>query len=68
MAQVFGVVGLALVPVGLLWLYRTEVRLRRSPCLSTVVGTGVALILALFATFSVGNAFGLLTCSRVRTD
>ena len=60
MAQVFGVVGLALVPGGLLWLTMPRFGFALS-ILSTAVGTGVALILALFATLSVGNAFGVLT-------
>jgi hypothetical protein len=60
MAQVFGVVGLPLVPIGLLWLAvpRYGFGLAIS---SMAIGTGVALILALFATLSVGNAFGVLT-------
>ena len=60
MAQVFGVVGLALVPGGLLWLTMPRFGFALS-MLSTAVGTCVALILALFATLSVGNAFGVLT-------
>lgn len=60
MVQVFGVVGLALVPGGLLWLARPRLGLALSVW-STAVGTGVALVLALFATLSVGNAFGILT-------
>jgi hypothetical protein len=60
MAQVFGVVGLALVPGGLLWLVMPRHGFALA-VLATAVGTGVALILALFATLSVGNAFGVLT-------
>ena len=60
MAQVFGVVGLALVPGGLLWLTLPRFGFALS-VLSTAVGACVALILALFATLSVGNAFGVLT-------
>lgn len=60
MAQVVGVVGLMLVPVGVLWLSLPKWGVALS-VLSTVVGTCVALILALFATLSVGNAFGVLT-------
>jgi hypothetical protein len=60
MAQVFGVVGLALVPGGLLWFAMPRLGFALA-VLSTVVGTGIALILALFATLSVGNAFGVLT-------
>jgi hypothetical protein len=60
MAQVFGVVGLALVPGGLLWLTMPRFGFALS-VLSTAVGTCVAAILGLFATLSVGNAFGVLT-------
>ena len=49
MAQVFGVVGVALVPGGLLWLMKPSYAFACSVW-STVVGTCVALILALFAT------------------
>ncbi|UYN92050.1 MAG: hypothetical protein KIT70_00800 [Anaerolineales bacterium] len=59
MVQVFGV-GLALVPGGLLWLAMPRFGFVLS-VLSTVLGTCVALVLALFATLSVGNAFGILT-------
>ena len=62
MAQVFGVAGLALVPVGLLWLAMPKHGFGLS-IVGTAVGTGVALLLALFATLSVGNAFGALTCA-----
>jgi len=57
MVQVFGVVGLPLVPVGALWF----VSARRSFGLaltSTLVGTGIAFILALIAVFTVGYVFG----------
>ncbi|MCL4257346.1 MAG: hypothetical protein KJZ53_02315 [Anaerolineales bacterium] len=60
MVQVFGVVGLALVPGGLLWLAMPRFGFALS-VLSTAVGTFVALVLALFATLSIGNAFGILT-------
>jgi hypothetical protein len=60
MAQVFGVVGLALVPGGVLWLIMPRHGFVLA-VLATAVGTGIALILALFATLSVGNAFGVLT-------
>ena len=60
MAQVFGIVGLALVPGGLLWLMKPSYAFACAVW-STIVGTGVALILGLFATLSVGNAFGALT-------
>lgn len=60
MVQVFGVVGLALVPVGLLWLIAPRYGFQFA-LLATAIGTGVALVIALFATLSVGNAFGVLT-------
>lgn len=60
MVQVFGVVGLALVPGGVLWLIMPRHAFALA-VFATVVGTGIALILALFATLSVGNAFGVLT-------
>ncbi|MCC7008294.1 MAG: hypothetical protein IT184_05715 [Acidobacteria bacterium] len=60
MAQVFGVVGLALVPGGVLWLIVPRYGFPLA-LLATAIGTGVALVLALFATLSVGNAFGVLT-------
>lgn len=60
MVQVFGVVGLALVPGGVLWLTMPRYGFALA-VLSTAVGTGIALILALFATLSVGNVFGVLT-------
>lgn len=60
MVQVFGVVGLALVPGGVLWLILPRYGLAFA-VLTMAVGTGIALILALFATLSVGNAFGVLT-------
>lgn len=59
MAQVFGVVGLALVPGGLLWLTMPRFGFAFA-VLSTVAGTFVALILGLFATLSVGKSFGVL--------
>ncbi len=60
MAQVFGVVGLALIPGGVLWLVIPR-RGFALAVLATIVATGIALVLALFATLSVGNAFGLMT-------
>lgn len=60
MVQVFGVVGLPLVVVGLFWLIVPRCAFRCAMA-SIVLGTGVALILALFATLSVGPAFGALT-------
>lgn len=60
MAQVFGVVGLVLVPGGVVWLMRPSLAFACAVW-STVAGTCVALVLGLFATLSVGNAFGALT-------
>lgn len=60
MTQVFGVVGLALVPCGVLWFLMPKHGFAFA-VLTTIVATGIALILALFATLSVGNAFGVLT-------
>ncbi len=60
MVQVFGVVGLALVPGGVLWLAKPKFGFALSVW-STAVATCIALVLALFATLSVGNAFGILT-------
>lgn len=60
MVQVFGVVGLALVPVGVLWFILPRYGFVLA-VLATAVGAAITLILALFATLSVGNAFGVLT-------
>jgi hypothetical protein len=60
MAQVFGLVGLVLVPGGLLWLAAPRFGFALA-IWSTVVGAAIALILALVATLSVGNALGVLT-------
>lgn len=60
MAQVFGVIGLVLVPGGVLWLVRPAWTFALAAW-STLAATCVALVLALFATLSVGNAFGVLT-------
>lgn len=64
MAQVFGVVGLALVPGGVLWLAKPRRRFALA-VFTTAVGTCVALILALFAALSAGNAFGVLTLAAL---
>lgn len=62
MAQVFGMVGLPLVIIGLLWLALPKYKFVFA-ILSVIAATFVALVLTLFATFSVGNAFGILTIS-----
>jgi hypothetical protein len=60
MAQVFGVVGLPLSLVGLLWLLMPRYKVA-FVITYLVLATFVALIIALFAALSVGNAFGILT-------
>ena len=60
MVQVLGVLGLLLVPVGLSWLVMPRHGFAHA-VLSVSAGTFVALVLALFATLSVGYAFGMLT-------
>lgn len=59
MIQVFGLVGLLLVPVGLLWLTLPKYHFGFAVT-SILVSTFVILVIALFATLSVGKAFGLL--------
>ena len=59
MIQVFGVVGLPLVLVGILWLAMPKYRFGFAVA-SLVAGTLIILLIALFATLSVGKAFGLL--------
>lgn len=62
MTQVFGVVGLALVPGGVLWLMLPRYGFALS-VFSTVVATCVALILALFATTTIRSRAGaVLPC------
>lgn len=58
--QVFGVVGLLLVPIGVLWLAVPKHAFAWA-MLAMVVGILVVLVLSLIATLSTGNAFGLLT-------
>jgi hypothetical protein len=73
-AQTFGLVGLLLVPVGVLWLvheWRRQARKQRGlpgkdrrygfALTSLIVGSLVALVLSLFAASSTGLSFGLLT-------
>ena len=60
MIQSFGVVGLPLILVGLFWVMMPGRRLIFA-IMTMVLGTFVSLILALFATLSAGNAFGILT-------
>ncbi len=60
MVQLFGVVGLVLVPGGVLLMVRPAWT-RGLAAWSACAGTCVALVIALFATLSVGTALGLLT-------
>jgi len=60
MAQVCGILGLPLVPIGLWWLAVPK-RGFVPAVLSMAAGTFVANVLALFATLSVGKALGMLT-------
>ncbi|MEQ1587287.1 MAG: hypothetical protein ABL895_15465 [Cyclobacteriaceae bacterium] len=59
MIQVFGLVGLSLVPVGILWLTMPKYRFGFA-ITSIIISTFIILLIALFATLSVGKAFGLL--------
>lgn len=58
--QVFGLVGLALVPVGVLWLVMPKNGFGFA-ITTLVIGTIVILIITLFAILSVGKSFGVLT-------
>ncbi|MFM7092409.1 MAG: hypothetical protein ACKOZZ_16535 [Bacteroidota bacterium] len=60
MIQVFGLVGLGLVPVGALWLLIPKYKFGFA-ITTLIIGTFVILIIALFATLSVGKSFGVLT-------
>ncbi|HOZ96937.1 MAG TPA: hypothetical protein PLS07_07505 [Niabella sp.] len=60
MIQVFGLVGLSLVPVGILWLTIPKYMFGFAIA-AMVVSTIILLIISLFAILSVGKAFGLLT-------
>lgn len=73
-AQMFGIVGLLLVPVGVLWRvddWRRRARMKQGlsgkdrrygfAVASLIVGSLVALVLSLFAASSTGVSFGLLT-------
>jgi len=59
-AQVFGVVGLLLVPIGAGWLLLPQRGFAWS-VLGMTIGVVMALVLSLIATLSTGTAFGLLT-------
>ncbi|GAB3416158.1 hypothetical protein [Niabella aquatica] len=60
MIQVFGLVGLSLVPVGILWATMSKYRFGFTIA-AIIVSSVIVMILALFATLSVGKSFGLLT-------
>ena len=60
MIQVFGLVGLVLVPVGVLWLVMPKYRFGFA-ITALIIGTFVILIISLFAILSVGKSFGILT-------
>ena len=60
MLQVFGLVGLTLVPVGVLWLAMPRHRFGFA-ITTLIVGTFVILFITLFATFSVGKSLGVIT-------
>lgn len=60
MIQVFGLVGILLVPVGILLLAMPRFRFGFT-IVTLVVSTFVVLIISLFAALSVGNSFGILT-------
>lgn len=59
MIQVFGLVGLALVPVGILWLAMPKYRFGFAIA-ALIVTTFVILAICLFATLSVGKSLGVL--------
>lgn len=59
MIQLFGLVGLLLVPVGILWLTMPKYQFGFA-ITSIIISTFVILLIALFATLSVGKSFGLL--------
>jgi nitrate reductase NapE component len=57
--QVFGVVGLTLVPVGIFWLVKPRYRFGFA-ITALIVSTFVILVICLFATLSVGKSLGAL--------
>ena len=59
MIQVFGLVGLALVPVGVLWLVMPKYKFGYAVT-ALIISTLVILIICLFATLSVGYSLGVL--------
>jgi len=59
MIQVFGLAGLALVPVGVLWLVMPKYKFGFA-ITALIISTLVILIICLFATLSVGYSLGVL--------
>lgn len=59
MIQVFGLAGLLLVPVGILWLAKPKYRFGFAIA-ALIVSTFVILVICLFATLSVGKSLGVL--------
>lgn len=59
MMQVFGLVGLALVPVGILWLIKPKYSFAFAVS-ALIVNTFIVFVICLFATLSVGKSLGLL--------
>jgi hypothetical membrane protein len=59
MNQVFGLTGVSLIPVGVLWLTLSKYRFAFA-ITTIIINTFLILIIALFAALSVGKAFGIL--------
>jgi hypothetical protein len=59
MIQLLGIIGLILVPVGILWLAMPKFRYVFAIA-TVIVSSFVALVMALFAALSVGYSFGIL--------
>jgi hypothetical protein len=57
--QVFGLVGLSFVPIGILWMVIPKYRFGFAMA-AIIVSFFITLILALFATLSVGKSFGIV--------
>lgn len=60
MIQVFGITGLTLIPLGILWLIMPKFRFVFAVTVLVVISF-ITLINSLFATLSVGKSFGILT-------
>lgn len=59
MIQVFGLVGLGLVPVGILWLVVPKYRFGFA-ITALIISTFIILVICLFATLGVGKSLGVL--------